>query len=181
MREGDAWIVGRVLLEVGASRPFVQGVEILGRCVLPTRVGYERSFRPQGVEQSAHDALCAAENVTERAHAAMDHHRPARPADRASPDHGRAANALPACPTQYQQRRRSANAEEGKPGRFRVGSDQGSGGRHSGMLYHGGVMAGADHEAGSRKLDGLEQEVSFDLRSKAPRSSPATVLRSEPT
>jgi hypothetical protein len=38
--------------------------------------------------------------------------------------------------------------------------DQGSSSRHSGMLYHCGAMASADHEAGFRgeeRWDGFEQ------------------------
>jgi hypothetical protein len=101
---------------------------------------------------------------------------------RAAPDLERAANASPACPTQQQAHRRSANAEDGKrlevqhhtswlptPDTFprldqrRSGSVwaayRGSGSWQSGMLYHGGAMAGDDHEAGSRgeeRWDGFE-------------------------
>jgi hypothetical protein len=37
---------------------------------------------------------------------------------------------------------------------------QGSGSWHSGMLYHGGAMAGANHESrGEERWDGLDQGV----------------------
>ncbi len=41
-------------------------------------------------------------------------------------------------------------------------TDRGSGSWYSGMLYHCGAMAGADHEAGAggeERWDGLEQGV----------------------
>jgi hypothetical protein len=67
-----------VPFEVGSPCFLVQGVEVVGRRVLPARVGCERTFGPRGVQQRAHDALGAADHVAERGHPAMDHRRPAR-------------------------------------------------------------------------------------------------------
>jgi hypothetical protein len=77
--EGDAWVVGRVLFEVGSPRLLVQGVKVVGRRVLPARVGHECTFGSQGVQQGAHDTLGAADHVAERGHPAMNHRRPTRP------------------------------------------------------------------------------------------------------
>jgi hypothetical protein len=93
----DGGIVRGMLGENELALGVGQGVQIVGRRVLPARIRRERPARTNDVEECADDRLRAADDGPERRHAAVDDRDAARPKterakvarqQRASDEHG---------------------------------------------------------------------------------------------